>query len=609
MRPATFRLLLIGFAALVVVVVVFAILANRRRPAMSEPAATPAPLRAVAVANEPETTPTAPPPVATPEAAATTGEITLQVRLASFEGVEPDAISAAMAPRRLEQTELLAFMADGAAGIHGSGPMQIEEIGNTAVWKRAQVKAGSEPGVLAIEMAALPLASAYEVLAWDPDYAYWYLRWQAPGGGKPGATYDLGLLAPTRATRLEVRFENNTPGDGAYLVRLERTVSEDPDRAERASARLPLVEWMNPPVAFAYADRTPLLLDAALSHDLAPLLPDERLQLLVSRSNGDTAPPVEVALVEGGIAQVVLDLSLLFANAAQQSTRLQGQLVIAGTGRGLAEATIQRAGGVHTEIFTTDANGHFEIPEVPWGPPVEFHIEPSYWAGEDRPPFRDYASIVFEAPRDATGALPPPPAAHKVLWNMPGYNWLLLELSEPEREALAQELQPPYPIFTLERRDDAGVFAPAPSERLVQEAEGVSMSIKQPGDYRIQAAIGPLSFVPSEVASFSDASTEFGGEQRTRMIPPGLLDNGPERAVRLINQQTGQPMASVRVVIQSPGGFLPPVRSQTDAEGRLLLGHANTPRITISVERQVLDEVEVTFDLPTGRDEPEVLVP
>lgn len=84
-----------------------------------------------------------------------------------------------------------------------------------------------------------------------------------------------------------------------------------------------------------------------------------------------------------------------------------------------------------------------------------------------------------------------------VAGRVPAYRWRVLRRDGLTRARLQARARSPSPVDLLEHRDARGAWSAMPAQEFVPEAEGVAVSLLEPGTYRVRVASSPDASRPS----------------------------------------------------------------------------------------------------------------
>ncbi|RKH47056.1 hypothetical protein [Corallococcus sicarius] len=82
---------------------------------------------------------------------------------------------------------------------------------------------------------------------------------------------------------------------------------------------------------------------------------------------------------------------------------------------------------------------------------------------------------------------------------MPAYRWRVLRRDGFTRAQLQVRARSPSPVDLLEHRDARGAWSAMPAQEFVPEAEGVAVSLREPGKETDTAGRCPLGPVRADV--------------------------------------------------------------------------------------------------------------
>jgi hypothetical protein len=462
----------------------------------------------------------------------------------------------------------------------GAGPTRLEELANVREWLPAPltVRDGGD-GRVRLGPVAVPPAPRYRLLAWQEDGTfYWgdFFPAQLPERGH----LDAGTLKATRPTGVRLRLVHARPELEPYFARLDRVVAEEA-AAERASSFWPVVEHLAPEVARALRGDAAVPLTVEGETRLAPLLPDRALRVRVTSAAAGTGEPLEIALREGEVTGVEIDLARVFPGADQGLVELHGRLRLGDTGRAPAEATIEleREPGAPGPDRTGDGgplpvgrDGSFVIPGVPaWKPShVVVTLPPPRRGRPLTPPQAAFDFVPSQDQRQGARG------RAEVTWRVPMYRWLLVRLDAAARFRIESPARPPYPQFLLERQDESGAWRARATDHFLSEAGGVAVSIAQPGRYRAVAAASPylLYRTPEVEVAAGDSEKAVALEFDGAAVPCEL---------RVMDGKTGRPLGGAHVQASGERGSLPPVEDVTDSAGRFALGPVRSATLELEV--------------------------
>lgn len=142
----------------------------------------------------------------------------------------------------------------------------------------------------------------------------------------------------------------------------------------------------------------------------------------------------------------------------------------------------------------------------------------------------------------------------------------------------------PYPIFVLER-DIGGMWQDVASDYFLPVPEGLAVSIKEEGRYRIMALASPWTVYRS--ASARVAADDSPIPHVGLMILPG-------HTTRALVTLEGQPIRNMPVTILGPARGLPPLNLTTDGDGYLELHRVTVDAVRVEVPGYLQTTIDVT---------------
>ncbi|MCP3099752.1 carboxypeptidase regulatory-like domain-containing protein [Myxococcus sp. K15C18031901] len=484
---------------------------------------------------------------------------------AVLEGAHPFQGEARIGAATIASEDARRWEAARREGSGGAGPARREDLANVASWERATVAPSAVGGVLGPE----PVAPAvrYQVMAWEPDGTFWWESLE-PGEVPASGVLDLGVLRARRPTGVRVRLKGARPAQGVFSLRLARGVGEDARDVERASELWPLVRHAAPRVAAALGEGTALSFEAEGEVALVPLLPDAAVRLWLRAESGQESGPVEVALREGWVETVVLDVDALFPGGLAKTVALRGRVLLEGTSAAPPGARLMGPEGRAVDMA---GDGRFVVEGLPSWRPSHFTVTmPPASGGRPIAP----ASRLFSftpSPRDTEA---------EVTWRVPAYRWLVLRMDPFARSQLEARARRPYPVFLLERRAEDGRWLTESAEHFLPDAQGLAVSVERVGTYRVQVAASPVDVQPT-------APVVFDGEIRERQVAPSSREDGATCVVRVMSG--GAPVSGAGVTLSGARGSLPPLRLLTDVEGLARLGGVGEGPVQVEVSREARD--------------------
>jgi hypothetical protein len=479
---------------------------------------------------------------------------------ATLEGAAPFTGEGRVGPAFVAEGDEGWWEEERRRGSSSVGPSSLSELANVREWLTASVTASTKGGVLG--PVAVPPASRYQVVAFTPDGTFWSGDF-VPGTKPVSGLLDAGVLRANRPTGVSVRLDGARDVEGTFSVRMERIV--DRADAERASALMPVLALVDPDLGRALVNGTPVPVSPDADTRLAPLPPDPAVRLVLRAPSGREGTGVEVPLREGTVTPVTLDVARLFPEGVSRSLTLRGRVLLEGTSRPGGQV-VYGPTGAETPV---DAEGRFTIPDVPAWHASRFSVARDEVERGRRPEAPSPWHVTF-TPTDAMRG------AVDVEWRVPRFRWLVLRMDAFTRAQLAERSQPPYPVYALERRDARGAWSEVPTESFVDEADGVAVSVLEPGTYRVQVASSPYAVRASSVARVGGE----GGDAEARLSPDAASGSGCEVHVT----RAGRPVSGASVRVGGASRSLPPMRAETDVMGRWRMGAVNSSAVPMQVQ-------------------------
>lgn len=489
----------------------------------------------------------------------------------------------------------------------GAGPRRLEELANVREWLPAPLTVrhgrdeggqsrggGAGDGGVRLGPVAVPPAPRYRVLAWQGDGTFYWGDF-FPGRIPERGLLDAGRLAPMPPTGVRLRLVHARPEFEPYHARLERVVAGEA-AAERASSFWPVLEHVVPEVARTLRGEAEVPLAVERETQLAPLLPDRALRVRVTSAVAGVGEPVEIALSEGEVTGVVIDLARVFPGAEKGLVELHGRLRLGDTGRAPAEATIELQREPGQELVREPArepgralgrelaedggpqpvgrDGGFIVTGVPAWRPSHFVVTlPAPRRGRPLTPPRAEFDFV---PSGEAGHGARPGGRAEVTWRVPLYRWLVVRLDAAARFRIESPARPPYPQFLLERQDASGAWRARATDHFLSEAGGMAVSIAEPGRYRVIAAASPYLLYRTPEVEVAEGDGE-------KVV--GLDFAGPATPceLRVVDGATGRPLGGAHVLASGERGSLPAVEGVTDSAGRFALGPVRSATLELEV--------------------------
>gem|GEM_PF-2267684 len=455
----------------------------------------------------------------------------------------------------------------------------LQELINIREWRFTNVFE-SGGGELTVGPTELPPADAYDVLAWNVNHGvYYYHRvLQNRDTLTSTAVVDVGPLDPQPYTGVRVHIKGEADFSSCRAV-LERVVSAEP---ERASQFLNLVQVMAPELAQSLLTGEPVNLVLDQPTVIAPLPPDEGMRITLVTPTDVEGTPVEVALVEGKIVDVDIDLNQVFPEGATASIDLDGGLELGDTGRPIAGARVLRevANG-RVEEYVTDSDGLFHVSSLPIDRVTSFEVQTTSTPGS-RPIVPTRWNFDFAPPLVTTGT------TVQYTWKVPSYKYLIAELTDSKVKDLIASAQPPYPVYLVEKME-SGNWQSVATDFFDINENSVAASIEAPGQYRMVVAVSPIATWFSQPARIQEKDSEV----KTRLDV--TMQSMQELKILVRDAETGEPVPKAVVMIGGPVGSFPPLRLLTNDAGELKVPYANTAQIMVWVTKAGYEATQRTL--------------
>lgn len=456
-------------------------------------------------------------------------------------------------------------------------PATLEDLVNIREWRLANV-ATSPEGDVVVGPVEVPRVDAYELLAWNNDaLVYYHTRIMASEVRESSGTVELGELSPQPYTGVRVVLQGNAEFSHIRAI-LNRIPAAE---AERASRFLLLAQVIAPELMDSLLNAEPIALATEHPNIIAPLPPDEALQITLVSPADIEAQPVQVPLVEGKIVDATISLDDVFPEGARATIELEGRLEIGDTGQPLAGATVLRDLGGRSESCSTDEQGIFRVKDLPMDRISAFDVEttrgtsprplvPSRWHFDFAPPLATTGSVV------------------RMKWKVPAYRYLVLELRSKAPQDISALSQPPYPIFVVER-EEGGRWQVVPIDFFDVSPVDVAAAIEEPGRYRMLVAASPVAIWQSQPVTITEKSSEVV----THLADPTIEFR--ELKVRVVDSIRGEGLGRAAVTVSGPNGSLPPVRLLTNDEGVVKFSNQGVSNISLWVEKPRYQPTQRTF--------------
>lgn len=478
-------------------------------------------------------------------------KLSFRMRLLPDSGVSASPASVRVGLAYVSPDELAAYQAWLRGGGEGAGPREFEELASVTRW--LNVPATLDPdGAVLVAATQLPAADRYLLQARADDglryYEASFSRDDVPAEVDARVAAGLRLRAPTQAA-----------GDARVLF---RRVEGSQDAAWQSLMRREV-----PAVLGAYDERA---LPLAPETVVAPLPPGPLDVIAVV--GGVETERRRVTLSAGRFVTLDLDVEASELGTAL-STAVALRLVEKGTRAPVMNATVVWSSPRGERSFRSDASGALRIEDVDplrslpidirFSPPASpsFLVETLPSWPERLPMTLDLADTPVKA-----GVIARTLELQPLLW-------LIVEtpgIDNPRRPRVGD----PFPVFVLQRREDAS-WRESSAEYFRPMADGLAVSINQPGTVRVAAVLAPWTVRISDAVQIGNASP--GTRYRTRISPAG------GRRVSLRIDAENRPLVSAPVHLLSALRGVPPKTLTTDRAGQLVLDHVTEPTVLLEV--------------------------
>lgn len=523
----------------------------------------------------------------------TSRTLTFTATLQAPAGANSSNATARIGPAEFTLDDLAERQAWIEHGRRGAGPELLEGLANARRWIDAPASPRAD-GTIQVGPLGLPIAGIYKVLAWTDDRrGFWQQDSNLFGSQKVTSApieipsnFDAGLIYAKASTGIEAQLANAFPNQTTYLARVRRQI----DRATVTSASrlMPLLQNAVPELANAFLNADPLYLKVGETAKLYPLLPDPGITLTLELASGTKSHPVGIPLSEGQVRPFTLDVAKAFEGINTETLTLRGRVVLSLTDKPLSGVLLKRMNAETAPPQMTDKDGRFIFEELPAGRGLNFEAR---YAGTEhgRPITKKDYTFSFNPQPGLSQKLPN--GSYEVLWRMPEYRWLELNLENGPAQSLRDWSSPPYPVFVLQRKVPDSVpttgkiaasWRNVASDEFLDEGSMEAVSLIDSGTYRLVAAASPIALFESTEADFAPADAErrvelTSGAREGRTIEVRLKDEG------------GAELVGRNVLVTGPQHSLPPITTPVIEGPTVVLQNVNT------------DTVSLTFDLGGGQ--------
>lgn len=311
---------------------------------------------------------------------------------------------------------------------------------------------------------------------------------------------------------------------------------------------------------------------------LAPLTPGP-IEIILE-VNGVEAERHTLSLPAGRIVDLKFD-TLGQAVAHAVSIDLELEFVRQGRGQPVSGLQVDWLGGRMQRSAITDARGRVRFRALDRQKAHEFTLHaPATGPGLPEWPERTPLRIGQD---ELAGTGTPAETVRRRIELTP-LRWLLARLPG-ETATAVRNRRSPYPVYVLQRNLESG-WVDSAAAHFIATADGLAVSIAEPGTYRVAAVLSPWRVLESTAARIDD------GTVQRRVDLPGA--RGRDVVVTILRD--GRPLAGAPVAIIGPIGRLPPEVLTADGAGRITLASATVPWVRVEVPGS--DQVEVRLEGP-----------
>jgi hypothetical protein len=444
-------------------------------------------------------------------------------------------------------------------GREGAGPASLAELASVESWIKAPAQQRAD-GTVTVGPLRLPPADRYDLQARGSGLLHFYAASFTTDSIPAG-------IAPKVAAGLRVHRKPMQGSDVRVLL--------------RRSGDAEWSTWQD-----LLAREAPQLLgafdDAAIAvepvHDLAPMPPTTIEVILLV--DGIEAERRALALVAGAISDLVFDpLAQEVARALALELRLQ--FVVTGSGKPIENLAVTRIADGGDQLRSTDGRGVAVFKGVDRQRVQRFNLQ--------FPP-GDTALPAWPESKSLEVALADEPiAADARVWSrtfeLRPLQWLTVRLPFPV--PTQRQRGNPYPIFVLQREQD-GRWLDTAADHFIPVADGIAVSLAEPNRYRLVALRSPWSLLNSATADARKAALD--GQYRVD------LGSDAGRSVELTVLHRGLPLARAPIALRGPVRGLPPLTTDSDADGRVRLNGVTVPKLQLEVAgyREIEVDVQAT---------------
>lgn len=437
-----------------------------------------------------------------------------------------------------------------------AGPSGYDELATVDRW--ISVPAHSLPdGRVRVGPFRLPVAERYTLQARGEDGLRFYAA-----SFKPGSVPTA--VSPIVGAGLRVHAHSR----GAQVLLRRMASSASPPVWQR------LQEWIAPDLLEAFSEQP---LPVTNRQVLVPLAPGEIE--IVLEIDGVEAERRQVSLPVGRVVDVRFDPTNE-AVARAVSIDLELEFVKQGSGEPVAGLEVSWLSGRAQRSGTTDVRGRVTFEGLDRQQEHQFSLVSKPVPGRlpEWPELRP-----LQVTPDELAAYPDSAETVRHRVELAPLRWLI---ARPP--AAAARMKPhrrsPYPIYVLQRQRGRLWFDTA-ADHFVDIADGLAVSVAEPGIYRVAVALSPWQML------VSDGAQVAGPGRPTVAFPDARAADTTVTVLR-----DGKRLAGAPVHIIGPVGNLPPAILKADANGRVTLTSATVP--TVRVEVPGSDQIEVRLSAP-----------
>lgn len=496
--------------------------------------------------------------------------LALRMRLLPDGGVAASPGSVRIGLAYVSPDELAAYQAWLRGGREGAGPRDFEALASVTRWLNLPATLSPE-GVVVVTPTQLPAADRYVLQARADDglrfYEASFTRDDMPAEVGPRVAAGLRLRAPQTAGGARVLF---------------RRVEGSQDAAWQS-----LMRREAPAVLDAYDERP---LQLAADTVVAPLPPGPIDVIAVV--DGVETERRRITLPAGRITTFDLDAEVSEL-AAALSTTVALRLVEKGTRIPVKDATVVWSSPRGERSLRSDASGALRIEDVDPLQPLPIEIR---FALPKTPSFLVDALPSWPERLPMTLDLADAPVNAGVIEStveLEPLRWLIVEtpgIEIPRRPRVGD----PFPVFVLQRREGA-VWRDSSADYFCPLAEGMAVSLNQPGTVRVAAVLAPWTVRNSDAVETGDTSSA-DARYRTHIAATG----GRRVSLRITSDDRSLVAAPVHLLSSLRG--VPPKTLTTDRAGQVILDNVTEPGVLVEVPgfeqiRVRLDAAVVTVTL------------